>query len=146
MELRINRVQINRSRPVLVFTGKIYNTYTSLFLIPTIVCLQCSYLRPANEVLGKVMFLHLCVILFTGVSASGGLHAGVCIRGVCIQGDLHPGGSASRRGSASRGWADPSPQALQDTVNKRAVHIILECILAISMSTIPTGVYVVYLQ
>ena len=40
-------------------------------------------LRHANEVWGKVMFLHLCVILFTG-----GLHSR---RGVCIQG----GGSAS---------------------------------------------------
>ena len=43
-------------------------------------------LPPANEVLGKVMFLHLCVILFTGGSASreGGLHPGE----VCIQGGL----------------------------------------------------------
>ena len=42
-----------------------------------------EYLPPANEVWGKVMFLHLCVILFIG--------------GVCIQ-----GGSASRWESASR--------------------------------------------
>ena len=51
------------------------------------------------------MFLHLCVILFTGGgSASSGVCTGViCIqgesasRGVCIQGDLYPRGSASRR-------------------------------------------------
>ena len=55
--------------------------------------LLSKLLPPANEVWGKVMFLHLCVILFTGGSAS---------EGVCIQGGLHPGGSASR-GSASEG-------------------------------------------
>ena len=62
---------------------------------------------PANEVWGKVMFLHLCVILFTGVGGwlpsmhhllhdqedmhpvgGGGLHPVE----VCIQGDLHPRG------------------------------------------------------
>ena len=52
--------------------------------------------------------------------------------------DLHPGvGSASRWGLHIRGlylWGLPSggsasPQALQDTVNKRAVRILLECIL-----------------
>ena len=57
------------------------------------------------------------------------------------QGVLHPGGSASRavciwERSASGGglhqggggWAG-TPPALQDTVNKRVVHILLECIL-----------------
>ena len=69
-------------------------------------------LPPANEVSGKVMFLHLCVILFTG-----------------------------RVGFAQTPWrqthpppdADPSRvgQTLPhpDTVNKRAVRILLECIL-----------------
>ena len=64
-----------------------------------------SSLPPANEVWGKVMFLHICVILFT----EGGLHPG----------GRYPGESASRMGSASRGesasrrglhpggWADP---------------------------------------
>ena len=30
-----------------------------------------TYLPPANEVWGKLMFLHLCVILFTGVHTNG---------------------------------------------------------------------------
>ena len=43
------------------------------------------------------------------------------ITGVCIQGSLHPGG----------GWADPPElhEILRDTVNKRAVRIVLECFL-----------------
>ena len=56
-------------------------------------------------------------------------------------GDLHPGGSASGgvcnwgdlslEGSASRGGGvlGRPPGALQDTVNKPAARIILECIL-----------------
>ena len=40
-------------------------------------CRNAFFLQPANEVWGKVILLHLCVILFTGGSAS---------RGVCIQG------------------------------------------------------------
>ena len=72
-------------------------------------------------------------------SASGwasiqwGMHLrGVCIqRGMfCIQGALYPGGSASG------GWVDPLPHTtppprriLRDTVNKRAVRNLLECIL-----------------
>ena len=63
----------------------------------------------------------------------------ICIReGVCIWG----GGSASGRGSASRGRSasrgvciqgvlDRPPQALQDMVNKQAVHTLLECILVL---------------
>ena len=39
-----------------------------------------QYLPPVNEVWGKVMFLHLYVILFTRL---GGV--------VCIHGSLHPG-------------------------------------------------------
>ena len=78
---------------------------------------------PANEVLGKVMFLHLCAILFTGEGlhpGGGGLHPGGM--GVCIlgEGGLNPGG-----------WSRPPANwILQDTVNKWVVHILLECILA----------------
>ena len=82
-----------------------------------------NLLSPANEVWGKVMFLHMCVILFTegwlpsmhhmshdqgvcirgrGSASRGSASSGVCIWGsafrrICIQ-----GGSASRW-SASRG-------------------------------------------
>ena len=53
------------------------------------------FLPPANEVWGKVVFLHLCVILFTG-----GLGFPACITGHMTRGSasgegLPPGGSAS---------------------------------------------------
>ena len=38
-----------------------------------------SFLQPAKEVLGKVMFLHMSIILFTGGACPGG----VCVREVC---------------------------------------------------------------
>ena len=48
---------------------------------------KARFLPPANEVWGKVLFLHLCVILFWGggFASSGGLHLGV---------DLPPQGGA----------------------------------------------------
>ena len=64
-----------------------------------------SFLPPANEVWGKVMFLHLSVILFT---------VGFVFQHAMEQ--------------------TPLPRILQDTVNKRAVRILLECILAIHLS------------
>ena len=45
------------------------------------------FLPPANEVLGKVMFLHLSVILSTG-GLSAPLHAGM--GGVCLEGVFAP--------------------------------------------------------
>ena len=75
---------------------------------------QNPLLLPANEVWGKVMFLHLCVILFTG--QGGGLcpsihHKshdrrfsvqGVSVQGGSLSGSLCPEGPLSR-GSLSRG-------------------------------------------
>ena len=59
------------------------------------------FLPPANEVWGKVIFLHLCVILFTG----RGVGFPACItghmtKGVCIWG----------------AWADPPPRDTWDTM------------------------------
>ena len=65
-----------------------------------------TLLPPANEVWDKVIFLYLCVILFTAGSASRGC---VWRGGICI-----PGGY---------------PQILRNTVKEQVVHIILECIL-----------------
>ena len=91
----------------------------------------------AKEVWGKVMFLHLCAILFTGAGWGGWLHSmhhrshdrGFCIQEgsiyggmVRIQGSLHEGGVCIGVG----GCADPLPWY---TVNKRVVRILLECIL-----------------
>ena len=90
-------------------------------------------LPPANKVWGKVMFLHLCVILFTGVEGLASQHAsqvtwprdvylqgeGSASRGVCLQGGLHPGGVGQI----------PPDTWIRDIVNKQAVHILLEGIL-----------------
>ena len=71
---------------------------------------------PANEVWAKVMFLHL------SVCSQGGLHpGGLHPVGVCIQrGTLHPVGL---------GRHPALHQILWDTVNDRAVRILLERIL-----------------
>ena len=97
------------------------------------------------------MFLHLCVILFTGgrvgfpacitghipfpawitshmtgwlSDSRGSASGGLCIWGVCIP--------SFTWACLQGGWADPpSPTIhgiLRDTINKRAVHILLECI------------------
>ena len=97
-----------------------------------------KYLPAENEVWGEVILSQACVI----PSDHGG--RGVCIepvrsasregsasRGVCMQGGLHPGvvcmGGGER--SASRGVGQISPRILRDTVNERAVHILLDCSL-----------------
>ena len=64
----------------------------------------------ANEVWGKVMFLHLSVILYGRVSAP--LHAGIHTL-------------LGRHPPADSPLAD---NPLWDTVNKRVVRILLECI------------------
>ena len=82
---------------------------------------------------GKVMFLHVCVILFTvGVGGGGAIPA--CIAGViptCLAAGLQ-GGSA-HGGSAPRGvcpqgvpGGDPPGRLLL-----RTVRILLECILVL---------------
>ena len=70
---------------------------------------HCTSLPPANEVWGKVIFLHLFVILFTG----GGLPQ-------CMLG-YHPPGPGAH--------TPPAQSMLGDTVNARAVRILLECYL-----------------
>ena len=66
---------------------------------------KCDFLPPANEVWGKVIFLHLSVILFKGGSTfegTPGTRYTTHLRKQCMLGD---------------------------TGNKRAVRILLECIL-----------------
>ena len=76
------------------------------------------YLPPANEVWGKVIFLHLFVILFTGGSAS--VHAGRP-----LQRRHPPGGDPSPREETplAQIWSD----MVGDTVNAWVVRILLEC-------------------
>ena len=75
-------------------------------------------LLPANKVWDKVMFLHLSVILFT----RGGMHPS-------MQWGRHPPGlTLPPRQTLPHPWQTPS-RILWDMVNKRVVHILLECIL-----------------
>ena len=57
---------------------------------------QYVSLPPANEVLGKVMFLHLCVILFTGEGLASQHASQVTWLGGLPPGGLPTGGSAPR--------------------------------------------------
>ena len=53
----------------------------------------CTFLLPSNDVWGKLMFLHLSVILLTGGGLCVSQHAmeqGVCDQGVCDQGAYTP--------------------------------------------------------
>ena len=72
-----------------------------------------SFLAPANEVWGKVIFLHLSVILFTGWE-------------YVLPPDRYtpPVGTHTPPGRYT-----PRQCMLADTGNKRAVRILLECIL-----------------
>ena len=66
-----------------------------------------SELPPANEVWGKVMFLHLCVMQFTG----GGVSVPACITGHMTRGSLSGGisvqGGSLSGGSLSKGGLCP---------------------------------------
>ena len=75
-------------------------------------------LPPANEVWGKVIFLHLFVILFTGGSAS--VHDGI------PPPDQAPSGTRPPQDQAP-----PGTEHAGDTVNARAVRILLECNLVL---------------
>ena len=79
-------------------------------------------LPPANEVWGKVIFSQVCVI--QSVHRGVGLYPG----GICLQEDLHGGGGV---------WAYPLSWILWDTINERAVRILLESILVVYLRTKP---------
>ena len=113
-----------------------------------------QFLLPANEVWGKIMFLHLCAILFSGcvcipACITGHMTGGLCL-GVSVQGGLCPGGSLSMGVSVGGGLClgglypgglcpgeslsgrpsipdrDPPPPKYG---YERVVRILLECIL-----------------
>ena len=126
-----------------------------------------AFLPPANEVWGKVIFLHQFVILFTGVACvvtwgEGGMHG--CSGGQhvwLLWGGMHGFFPGSMRGcswggghawllwggrcmvfSGGHAWFFSGGACLvlggvhrirRDTVNERAVRILLECILVILM-------------
>ena len=83
------------------------------------------FYRPQMKLWGKVMFLHLSVILFTGVVYPS------------IQWGRHPppqGRHALPRQTPPPGRHTPT-QILRDIVNKWAVRILLEFILVYSLNT-----------
>ena len=84
--------------------------------------LNKSLITGRNEVVAKVMFLHVCVILFTG-------------GGVSRQTPLGPGrpppDQADPPGRENPPGSGRHPP--QHTVNERPVRILLECILVYCM-------------
>ena len=92
--------------------SKKHEIYTAIFLLP------------ANEVWGKVIFLHLSVILFTG---GGGGGAGIWE------------GTPGRYTPSHPRAGTPPSNACWDTVNKRAIRILLECILVYDLFLEPGG-------
>ena len=104
--------------------------FTSIDLL-ILFCILCYFLPPANEVWGKVIFLHLSVILFTrGSTWASTPRAGTS---PAPQAGRPPGrytpwaGTPSRAGTPPTGT--PPGNACWDTFNKREVRILLECIL-----------------
>ena len=95
-------------------------------------------LPPANEVWGKVIFLHLSVILFTGgclvprgdAWSRGSAWSG---GGGCLvaEAGLLPGGGAWSRGSALGGCLVETPTR---RLLLRVVRILLECILVLILA------------
>ena len=79
-----------------------------------------------------------------GVCMVGGMAGGACVTGGVWKGGMHGGGGMHSRGvcmagghvwrgyACMAGGAYMPQQILQDTVNERAVRILLECILVAS--------------
>ena len=86
-----------------------------------------TLLPPTNEACGKVMFLHLSVILFRGVASQHAVGGAGCTP----LGRHHPQADKSLPPVQTPLDQTPPFRILRDTVNKRAVSILdlLECIL-----------------
>ena len=114
-----------------------------------------NFYRPQRS-WGKVIFSEACVKISvhrgegehgTGAwVAGGGMHGGsgrrACVvggmpgRGVCVAGGMYMAGGMHGVDMHGRGGVCGSGrvwQILRDTVNERAVHILLECILVLVM-------------
>ena len=98
------------------------------------------YYRPQKK-FAKVMFLQVSVILSTRGGGWRAWQGDVCGRGrACVAGGcVMGGGMRGRRGHAWHGghvWLGGGHawQILRDTVNMRAVRILLECFLVCNCS------------
>ena len=88
------------------------------------------FLPPANEVWGKVIFLHLSVILFTGGVPGQVPPSRYTPLGRYPPGRYTPPWAGTPPMSRYTPWAGTPPiSACLDTVNKRALRFLLECIL-----------------
>ena len=104
-------------------TGKVRENHTKYWKSSGISD-KCSLLPPANEVWGKVMFLHLCVILFTW--GGGSVQNTPCRQTWGVMAD-------PPRQTPTPSWIQTPPQGRSPSgyVNNRAVRILLEYILVI---------------
>ena len=119
-----------------------------------------SFITARKRSCGKVMFLHLSMILFTGGSLSRGSlsRGGLCLEGLCLKG-LCPGGSLCLGvpvqgggfcsggvcpgvgevfvgGVSVRGSLSGRPTLTPSYSNMRVVRILLECIHVIFCLTL----------
>ena len=97
--------------------------------LPTVVCngkQDNQIVTAANEVWGKVIFLHLFVILFTGgeVCSRGGSGPGggcACSRGVCSGGCLLPRGVSASQGGCAW-WRPPQMATAVGSMHPTGMH------------------------
>ena len=118
---RLNEIFRNKNSPD-------FRTHLNCFVrkIPKQFFFITHYMKIRIFTIRKVIFLQVCAI----PSVLPSIHDMSHDQGVCIHGGSASGGVPSMRGSASGGGGGQTPnQILWDTVNKWAVHILLECIL-----------------
>ena len=87
-----------------------------------------------NEVVAKVIFLHLFVILFTGRGVSSKENPPARENPPCQEeppGRENPPPPGNRPPPPLPGRTPPPGSRLQHTVNERPVRILLECILVV---------------
>ena len=111
--LLINFMQINHRSRVLVVTELITHCiWGAVYSIVFRHTLKEEIITGRNEVVAKVMFLHVSVILLTG------------------GGGFRPGRTPPARENPPRPGRPPPPASrVQNTVYERPVRILLECIL-----------------
>ena len=79
---------------------------------------------------------HRCLSVHEGGCMAGGMcgRGGMCSRGACMAGGVCVAGGGHVLQGACMAHMSPLPQQiLRDTVNERAVRILLECILVINV-------------
>ena len=100
------------------------------------------FLPPATKLGQGNIFKSMCQEFCPqdGACMAGGVHGrghawqGACMAGgVCVAGGVHGRGHVWQGGHSC---SPPHHQILRDTVNERAVRILLECILFVNVSKV----------